>query len=155
MITTTTGCWTLNDPNGDLAMWENARHMPTWEESENYRIYLGISVNRHYTYQVEQPCHVVTCDECGTPADPEGNNEFCHYPSRAAGFRMALSMGWALIGNRMVCGSCLRKECGHAHDLDGVTCCLDDRHLGPHRGWTHEGRLVEFDTAGDTIRILR
>ena len=64
-------------------------------------------------------------------------------------------MGWALIGNRMVCGSCLRKECGHAHDLDGVTCCLDDRHLGPHRGWTHEGRLVEFDTAGDTIRILR
>lgn len=155
MITTTTGCWTLNDPNGDLAMWENARHMPTWEESENYRIYLGLSVNRHYTYRVDQPCHVVTCDECGTPADPEGNDEFCHYPSRAAGFRMALSMGWALIGRHLVCGSCLRTECGHAHDLDGVTCCLDDRHLGPHRGWTHEGRLVEFDTAGDTIRILR
>ena len=98
MITTTGQCWTLNDPNGGLAMWENARHMPTWEESENYRIYLGLSVNRHYTYRVDQPCHVVTCDECGTPADPEGNDEFCHYPSRSR-FPQGTVHGWALIGN--------------------------------------------------------
>ena len=86
MITTTTGCWTLNDPNGGLAMWENARHMPTWEESENYRIYLGLSVNRHYTYRVDQPCHVVTCDECGPQLTPRETTNFAttHHERRGS-----------------------------------------------------------------------
>src|SRR5699024_12640092 len=102
MITTTEQCWTLNAPTGDLAMWENDRHMPTWAAAENYRIHLGISVNRHYTYRVDQLCHVVTCDECGAPANPEGDDEQVHYPSRASGLRNALSMGRPLVGRHLV-----------------------------------------------------
>lgn len=106
MITTINGCWALTDTYGALAVWNNDRHMPTQAEAENHRILLGESVNQHATHQVTQPCHVITCDVCGLPVDPEGNDEPVHFPSGAAGIREALGLGWAQAGQGLACRGC-------------------------------------------------
>lgn len=102
----TANCWALVDAYGELSIWNNDRHMPTQAEAENYRIRLGLSVNQYPVYQLTRPCHVVRCDVCGLPADPEGNDEPAHYSSVDAGVRVALGIGWARTGRGLVCGNC-------------------------------------------------